>query len=136
MYYQCEPTGARFDPLIDLVIQLTEEQCNSLEPDQVFSIQYYDTVTGNWMETETYVNRNACQVIGEISHFSTYALMVKGSADTTKISTGALSEEMTPETSGTPSAVGGMSVLTWIIVIIAILAVIGASFWYYNKNNY
>ena len=130
MYYECSPAGATFDPPIDIVFQLTEDQFYSLEENRHFSVQYYDESTGEWVEVRTYVNPGTHQVIGEVSHFSIYALMVKDTAFEVVTATATsvpLGEEEKPA--------GEIPVWIWALVIIVIVVLIAGIWTYYNKKS-
>ncbi|WFN37361.1 hypothetical protein L1994_02940 [Methanomicrobium antiquum] len=130
MYYECSPAGATFDPPIDIVFQLTEDQFYSLEDNQHFSVQYYDESTGEWVEVRTYVNPGTHQVIGEVLHFSTYALLVKDTAFevvTETVTTAPLGEGEKPA--------GEIPVWAWALVIVVILVLIAGIWIYYNKKK-
>ncbi|EHQ34340.1 PKD domain-containing protein [Methanoplanus limicola] len=137
--YECLPAGAQFDPSIDIKFELTEAQFNALNPGQTFSVRYYDGAS--WVEVPTYVNPNTREVIGEITHFTYYALMAVGGTSApvvpgaevvpTEQPTGAV----TPTGEETPSPDEGMPGWIWIVLIVVIIAVAGAVFYLYKEGK-
>jgi hypothetical protein len=139
--YECLPAGAQFDPSIDIKFELTEAQYNALNPGQTFSVRYYDTGSKSWVEVPTYVNPNTREVIGEVTHFTYYALMAVGGTSApvvpgaevvpTEQPTGAV----TPAGEETPAAGEGMPGWIWVLLIVVIIAVAGAVFYLYKEGK-
>ncbi|UUX92321.1 PKD domain-containing protein [Methanoplanus endosymbiosus] len=139
--YDCLPAGATFAPSIDIKFELTEAQFNALNPGQVFSVRYYDEGSKSWVEVPTYINPNTREVIGEVEHFTYYALMAVGGTSApvvpgaevvpTEQPTGAV----TPAGEETPAAGEGMPGWIWVLLIVVIIAVAGAVFYLYREGK-
>jgi hypothetical protein len=68
------PSGATFEPPIDLTFYLTEEEWNASEKEQTFVIKCHNAITGDWENCSTSVDPNTRTVTGKIDHFSIFAL--------------------------------------------------------------
>ncbi|MDN7024057.1 DUF3344 domain-containing protein [Methanoculleus sp. FWC-SCC1] len=72
--YDCSPAGATFDPAIDLVFTLSEEEWNALQNSDL-KVQYYNAKTGAWEDVPATVDAATRTVTASVAHFSTFALV-------------------------------------------------------------
>jgi len=138
------PAGATFSPAIELTFQLTEEEWNALKPGESFTVKWFNDGTGEWEDIPTTVNPFTHTVIGEITHFSTFAVFKQVAEEPTPVVTAqtpspTVSPGETPVATATatptePSPDGGFP-WVWVIVVIVLIAVIGGGYYYMQQKN-
>lgn len=133
------PAGATFSPAIELTFQLTEEEWNALKPGESFTIKWFNDGTGEWEDIPTTVNPYTHTVIGEITHFSTFAVFKQVVEEPTTVvtETPTVSPGETPVATATPTepvSDGGFPWI-WVIVVIVIIAAIGGGYYYMQQKN-
>ena len=138
--YDCLPAGATFAPSIDIKFELTEAQFNALNPGQTFSVRYYDEGSKTWVEVPTYINPNTREVIGEVTHFTYYALMAVGGTSAPVVPGAEVVPTEQPTTPVEPTepvapSEGGMPGWIWVLLIVVIIAVAGAVFYLYKEGK-
>ncbi len=130
------PAGATFDPSIELTFQLTEEEWNKLEAGESFTIKWFNDEKGEWEAIPTTVDPVNHTVVGEISHFSTFAIFKEIVETPTSVATQAPSETPVPiETTGADGAQTDGFPWVWVIVVIAVVAIIGAGYYYMQQKK-
>jgi PKD repeat protein len=112
--FECSPDGTTFSPAVTLTFVLTEEEWEKYGPQA--EIGWYNSESGEWETITGVANADQRTITIEISHFSTYALFAKMSAEVPL-------PDMT-NIPGEPS--GGTSLWLWggLVLIIA-LGVVG-----------
>lgn len=135
------PAGATFNPGIELTFQLTEEEWNALKPGESFTIKWFNDGTGEWEDIPTTVNPFTHTVIGEITHFSTFAVFKQVAGEPTPVVTQTPSPTQSPgetpvatATPAEPVTDGGFP-WVWVIVVIVLIAVIGGGYYYMQQKN-
>ena len=138
------PAGATFSPAIELTFQLTEEEWNALKPGESFTVKWFNDGTGEWEDIPTTVNPFTHTVIGEITHFSTFAVFKQIAEEPTPVVTAqtpspTVSPGETPVATATPiptePAPEGGFPWVWVIVVIVLIAVIGGGYYYMQQKN-
>ncbi|WP_332449802.1 DUF3344 domain-containing protein [Methanoculleus sp.] len=86
--YDCSPAGATFDPAIDLVFVLSEEEWENLKGSDL-KVQFYDTAKGEWVDVPATVDAATRTVTASVSHFSTFALVAVEAGSTSSLSASA-----------------------------------------------
>ena len=137
------PAGATFSPAIELTFQLTEEEWNALKEGESFTVKWFNDGTGEWEDIPTTVNPFTHTVIGEITHFSTFAVFKQVAEEPTPVVTQTPSPTMspgeTPVATATPvptePAPEGGFPWVWVIVVIVLIAVIGGGYYYMQQKN-
>ncbi|WFN34712.1 fibronectin type III domain-containing protein [Methanogenium sp. S4BF] len=135
------PSGATFSPAIELTFQLTEEEWNKLAAGESFVIKWYNEALGEWEDIPTSVNPYNHTVIGEISHFSTFALFKQIVETPTPVVTQTPAPTDVPGETPVPTETGGEGTQTggfpwiWVIVVIVLIAVIGGGYYYMQQKK-
>ena len=135
------PSGATFSPAIELTFQLTEEEWNKLAAGESFTIKWYNEALGEWEDIPTSVNPYNHTVVGEISHFSTFALFKQIVETPTPVVTQTAAPTEIPGETPVPTETGGEGTQAggfpwvWVIVIIVLIAVIGGGYYYMQQKK-
>lgn len=140
---QVGPAGATFSPAIELTFQLTEEEWDALKEGESYVIKWFNAGTGEWEDIPTTVNPFTHTVIGQITHFSTFAVFKQIAEEPTPVVTQSPSPTDVPTDTQTPTATatGGDGEPTggfpwvWVIVAIVLIAVIGGGYYYMQQKN-
>ncbi len=132
---ECGPSGATFSPAIELTFQFTEEEWNNLEAGESFTVKWFDEEANVWVDIPTTVDPINHTVIGEITHFSTFAVFKQVIETPTSVVTPIPTETPVPTgTGGEGTQTGGFPWI-WFIVVIVMIAVIGAGYYYMQQKK-
>jgi len=136
----CSPSGARFEPAIDLVFAFNADQWSEIMQMAEYDasslvVKWYDEATGEWETVPTTVDPASMRVTASVKHFSIFGLFVEPGAVTPVVTpTTPTVTPTTPTTTTpvTPPAEGFP--WTYVVIAIVIILVIAAGIYYYTRK--
>jgi hypothetical protein len=76
--YDLEPSGATLDTPLTLTLEYDPSLCPPGSKADDMTIAYYDSSHSQWVEIESQVDARGDTVTANVTHFSMYGVLVKG----------------------------------------------------------
>jgi len=136
----CSPSGARFEPAIDLIFTFNADQWSEIMQMAEYDasslvVKWYDEATGEWETVPTTVDPVSLTVTASVEHFTIFGLFVEPGAVTPVVTpttppvtptTPTTTTPVTPPEEGFP--------WTYVVIAVVIILVIAAGIYYYTRK--